>query len=79
MDAIRRNEDDAIFHDDGRVIVDERQWDIALWSKAWAGSLMRRSVAIFGNVRKGNVLLIRTSVLVDFLIVDPVSPLVLRS
>ena len=42
----RRDGRCAIFRNDGGIIVDEKRWDIALWSKAWADSLMRRSVAI---------------------------------
>ena len=44
--VLRRDARCAIFRNDGGIIVDERRWDIALWSKAWADSLMRRSVAI---------------------------------
>ena len=54
--VLRRDGRCAIFRNDGGIIVDERRWDIALWSKAWADSLMRRSVAIFVDVRKGNIL-----------------------
>ena len=54
--VLRKDGRCATFRDDEGIIVDERRWDITLWSKAWADSLMRRSVAIFDNVRKGNIL-----------------------
>ena len=37
----------AIFRNNREIIVDERRWDIALWSKAWAGSLVRRRCCSF--------------------------------
>ena len=74
--VLGRDDECVTFRNDRKNIVDERRWGIALWSKAWAGSLVRRSVANF-SVRKGNLLYeLRCS---DSLIVDPVSPLVLRS
>ena len=54
--VLGRDDECVILRNDRGIIVDERRWNIALWSEAWAGSLVRRSVAIFSCVRKGNIL-----------------------
>ena len=73
--VLRRDGKCEIFRNDGGIIADERRWDIALWSKAWAGSLMRSDVAIFWQCLEGEY----SPMSVDFLIVDLISPPVLRS
>ena len=47
-----RSVGDAVFHEDGGTVVDERGWHIALWNRVWV------DLVFYTNVENG-VLLVR--------------------